>query len=238
MKQRIWELDAFRGLCVLGMVAVHFVYDLVELYALVPWDYSPVFHLVKDWGGILFILLSGICATLGSRSVRRGLQVFACGMLCTAVTAGMYLLDFADVSIVIYFGVLHCLGVCMLLWPLFKKWPAWALALTGAVLAAAGIVLERTVQVSFPWLVPLGILYPGFVSSDYFPLIANLGFFLLGAFLGRTVYGKNASLFPKVRQENPLVRFFTGCGRWSLPIYLLHQPVLALLFTLVAGVAG
>ena len=34
-KQRIWELDALRGICVLGMVAVHFVYDLVELYALV-----------------------------------------------------------------------------------------------------------------------------------------------------------------------------------------------------------
>ena len=35
MKQRIWELDAFRGICVLGMVVVHFVYDITELYSLV-----------------------------------------------------------------------------------------------------------------------------------------------------------------------------------------------------------
>ena len=33
MKKRVWELDAFRGLCVLGMVLIHFVYDLIDLYA-------------------------------------------------------------------------------------------------------------------------------------------------------------------------------------------------------------
>ena len=35
MKKRIWELDALRGLCVIGMVAVHLVYDLAVMYRVV-----------------------------------------------------------------------------------------------------------------------------------------------------------------------------------------------------------
>ena len=31
MKKRIWELDAARGICILGMIVVHAVYDMVEL---------------------------------------------------------------------------------------------------------------------------------------------------------------------------------------------------------------
>ena len=77
MKKRIWELDALRGVCILGMVIVHFVYDLVELYALVPMAYPAWFAFIKDWGGVLFLLLSGTCATLGSGRTRRGCVVFA-----------------------------------------------------------------------------------------------------------------------------------------------------------------
>ena len=81
MKKRVWELDAFRGLCVLGMVIVHFVYDLIDLYALVDWSYPQWFLFVMKWGGLLFILISGICATLGSRCVRRGVIVLLCGLI-------------------------------------------------------------------------------------------------------------------------------------------------------------
>ena len=35
MKKRIWELDAFRGICILGMVVVHLLFDMVYLYRLV-----------------------------------------------------------------------------------------------------------------------------------------------------------------------------------------------------------
>ena len=233
MKKRIWELDALRGLCILGMVIVHFVYDLVELYALVPMEYPKWFAFVKDWGGVLFLLLSGTCATLGSGHTRRGLLVFACGMVCTAVTLGMYLLGFSGKEIIIYFGVLHCLGVCMLLWGGFRKLPTWALGVLGAALTAAGLWL-RTRYVSFPWLIVLGFVPDWFASSDYFPLLPNLGFFLLGAVLGRTVYRQKTTRLPKVNAESPALRFLTLCGRHSLGIYLLHQPILAGIMTLAA----
>lgn len=225
MKKRIWELDAFRGICILGMVIVHFVYDINKLYGIVQWELPELFLFVQDWGGLLFLLISGISATLGRRSVKRGLVVLGCGLIVTAVTYGMYRFGFSK-SIIIYFGVLHCLGICMILWWLFKRLPSWVLLPLAAAMIAAGLYLDTVVLVDYPWLVPVGFMFPGFTSSDYFPLLPNLGYFLLGAVVGRTVYRKKETLLPMVKESNGIVRFLTFCGRQSLWIYLLHQPIL------------
>ena len=230
MKKRIWELDALRGLCILGVVVVHLIFDLVDLYGIVKWEYPSWFSFIKDWGGIIFILLSGICVTLGSHSVRRGLIVFGCGMICTAVTFYMTKLDF-DPSIIIYFGVLHCLGTCMVLWPTYKSMPWRGLLLHGLVLAVLGLYLDKLIMgydlvTTNHYLMPLGLYWRGFASSDYFPLLPHLGFFLIGAALGKTLYKHKASLMPKVKGKNPILRFFCFCGKQSLWIYLLHQPIL------------
>ena len=232
MNKRIWELDAFRGICILGMVIVHFIYDLTDLYGIIRWDAPVLFSFVQNWGGLLFLLLSGICATLGSRSVRRGIIVFACGMICTAVTAGMYLLNMADKYIIIYFGVLHCLGLCMILWAAFKKLPAWCMGLLGVAMVILGFWFQ-TLRVEATWLFPLGLLNRGFASSDYFPLFPNLGYFLLGSVLGRILYRSKQTLLPQVNTQTPILRFLGFCGRQSLLIYLLHQPILSLICTLI-----
>ncbi len=233
MKKRIWELDVLRGVCILGMVAVHLIYDLQTFFSLPFLADSQLFAIIKQWGGVLFLLISGICVTLGSHPVRRGLIVFACGLICSAVTAGMYALHMADKSIIIYFGVLHCLGVCMLLWPLLKRLPVWALGLVGLGLSVLGLWISGNVLVDFPWLIPLGLVPGDFVSSDYFPLLPNLGFFLVGAFLGKTLYRKKETLLPRVNPGNPVLAFFTLLGKWSLPVYLLHQPVITGLLYLI-----
>lgn len=233
MKKRIWELDVLRGVCILGMVVVHLIYDLQTFFSLPFLADSRLFEVIKQWGGVLFLLISGICVTLGSHPVRRGLIVFACGLICSAVTAGMYFLNMADKSIIIYFGVLHCLGVCMLLWPLFKRLPVWALGLLGLGLTVLGLWISGNVVVDFPWLIPLGLVPGDFASSDYFPLLSNLGFFLVGAFLGKTLYRKKETLLPRVNPANPVLAFFTLLGKWSLPVYLLHQPIITGLLYLI-----
>lgn len=227
MQKRIWELDALRGLCVLGMVAVHLIYDLVELYGIIEWEYPLAYRLLQQWGGVLFLLISGISVTLGRHHIRRGLMVIGGGLLCTAVTVGMYFLKFADSGIIIYFGVLHCLGVCMLLWHTVRKAPVWLLAVLGALLVGLGLWFQGLPRVDTMWLIPLGLLPKGFQSSDYFPLLPHFGFFLLGAVLGRTVYRQKKTLLPKVNDRNVALRFLQGCGKQSLWIYLLHQPVLS-----------
>ncbi len=227
MKKRIWELDAFRGICVLGMVIVHFVFDLTELYRIVDWDIPTWFAFAQRWGGVLFLLISGISATLGSRSVRRGLIVLAGGMAVTIVTYCMYKYFHFTKDIIIYFGVLQCLGCCMIFWWVFKRLPTWLLSIIGLLLVAAGLYLDTVILVDHPWLVPLGFIFPEFASSDYFPLLPNLGFFLLGAVLGRTVYRKKQTLLPQVSERNPIVSSLCLIGKQSLWVYLLHQPILA-----------
>ena len=225
MKKRIWELDAFRGLCLIGMIGVHLVYDLTVLYKIITWQPPDIFVFVQRWGGLLFLLLSGICVTLGSHSARRGIIVFIAGLIVSAVTYGMYRFGFAGKSIVIYFGVLHCLGVCMLLWSCFRKLPWWALAILGCALAILGLYF-RTLTVENPWLFPLGLTTQSFVTSDYFPILPNLGYFLIGAVLGKTLYRRKETLLPGVDPKNPILRFLQWMGRQSLWIYLLHQPIL------------
>ena len=226
-KHRIWELDAFRGICILGMVFVHLMYDLADLYRIIDWDYPLWFDIMKNWGGVLFVLLSGICATLGRRSVRRGLIVLLCGLIVSAVTYSMYRFFYFHKSIIIYFGVLHCLGTCMILWWLCKRLPTWVLAILGAILIVVGLYLRNIYPVDHLWLIPLGILSRGFQTSDYFPLLPNFGYFLMGAVIGRTLYRKKATLLPRVNPKNAVVRVLSFCGRHSLEIYLLHQPLLA-----------
>lgn len=83
-KQRIWELDALRGLCILCMVAIHAFWDL-SAFGGFTFDLPGWFLFCRQYGHILFILLSGpVChaglAQLSARRVcvRRG----PCDLVC------------------------------------------------------------------------------------------------------------------------------------------------------------
>ena len=189
---RIWELDALRGLCILCVILIHLIFDLIYFIGLDL--HLPAWYVfIQQYGGVIFVVLSGCCATLGSRSFRRGCIVFACGMLISLVTFGMYRLGMASRDVIVWFGVLHLLGICMMLYPAYKKLPTQALAAMGVVLVVTGYLISGTV-VEAKFLFPFGFAYEGFASSDYFPLLPHLGWYMLGTVLGRTVYAekKNA----------------------------------------------
>jgi len=222
-KTRIWELDAFRGICIIGVIIVHAVYDMTVIFG-ADFKVPEFYYFIKDYGSLLFILLSGVCVTLGSKSIKRGLVVLGAGVVISLVMAVLTYIDphsFGN----IYFGILHLLGVSMLLYPVFKGLPTWAVALLGLICVGAGFWFDTLNTEGLTPLVALGIEYHGFFAVDHFPVFPYFGYFLIGAVLGRTVYKKGESLLPRFPYENPVCRFFTGCGRHSLWIYLLHQPV-------------
>jgi len=224
-KQRIWELDALRGVMIWCVVFIHLAFDF-DYFLSIDLIKHPILQYCADHFGVTFVILSGLSVTIGRRSVRRGLQVFGCGMVITAVTLGMYLLKMADRFLIIYFGVLHLLGVCMMLWPIFRKLPWWALLLIGTAFVGLGHWFD-TLHVQQSWLFPLGLRTIYFCSGDYFPLFPHLGWFLLGASLGKLVYKHKQSKlpFPALAECFPM-RFFRFCGRHSIWIYLAHQPIL------------
>lgn len=235
-KPRIWELDALRGVCILCVIVVHFLFDL-SFFGGLDLTLPAWYVFLQEYGGAIFVVLSGVCVTLGSKSVRRGLIVFACGMLITAVTYGMYRLGMSGADVVVKFGVLHLLGVCMLVYPAFKKLPPAMLTVLGLVIAITGYAI-RGIIVPQRWLFPLGLTYEGFTSSDYFPLFPQLGYFLIGAAIGKTAYREKRTLLPGSFQKTGIARFFCWCGRQSLFIYLLHQPIVYGLLELVLLLRG
>ena len=232
-KQRIWELDALRGLCILCVIVVHFLFDLQYFIGL-ELTLPGWFLFVQQYGGVIFVILSGCCATLGTRSFRSGVIVFGAGMLISLVTAGMYGLGLADRTVIVWFGVLHLLGLSMMLYPVLKKLPSVPMAVLALVIILTGYAITGTV-VETHLLFPFGLVYHGFYSSDYFPIFPQLGWFLLGVVLGRTVYAGKQTLLPGRAQDFFLLRFLRWCGRQSLFIYLLHQPLLYGVLELLAA---
>lgn len=231
-RERIWELDALRGLFILCMTVIHLPGNLAQFGGLEMGTFPAWWGVVSTYGHILFILISGICVTLAARSFRRGVVVFGAGLLISYVTLYMELvMDMGTMRI--WFGMLHMLGACMMLYPIFKKLPPWALLLIGISMVGLGLWL-RTFRISVDFLFPLGLrgnkIYRG---RDYFPLFPGMGWFLIGAFLGKTLYRRKTTLLPKVNSHNPILRFFQFCGRHSLFIYLAHQPVFTLISLLI-----
>ena len=218
-RERVWELDFFRGICIVGVVIVHIVFDL-QYFMNMKLDTPLLFDIIQKYGSLLFILISGICVTLGHRSIKRGLIVFACGMLITVVT---YFVTRSDTDMV-WFGILHLLGICMLMYPLLKNIPNSVLILIALITIVLGYWFQ-TFSIPVKWLFPLGLVSPTFGSGDYFPVFPNLGYFIIGILLGRTVYREKKSILPKVRASNPVIRAFSFLGRHSLWIYLGHQPL-------------
>ncbi len=54
MSKRIWELDALRGLALLGMMGIHFVYDLVDLFGVWNWQQPAWYCFSKTTTALCF----------------------------------------------------------------------------------------------------------------------------------------------------------------------------------------
>ena len=129
--------------------------------------------------------------------------------------------------------VLFTVGLCYGAGLFVEKHPGKsAKAVFAAAAIWAGFYLTENAATDSYWLLPFGVMPWGLVTADYFPLLPYLGFFLLGAVLGKLLYRKKESLLPGVNEKNPIVAVLCWCGRNSLWIYLAHQPLLVGILTL------
>ena len=156
---RIWEVDAVRGFLILCVIVSHTLFYssiMLDLFTI-----PPAVRYVMAYGGALFVILSGLSSTLGTHSFRRGVIVFAGGMILTLGSYIGVLMGWLEEDMIIRFGVLHLLGICMMLAPLLKKLPSWALLVLGAALVVVGYWLEgQPPLVNTRYLFPLGLRDP------------------------------------------------------------------------------
>lgn len=245
LSRRVWLLDELRGLFIILMVLYHMFYDLVYIF-----DVNiPAFQWgITTWIQLLiagmFVFLSGIASRFSRNNLKRGAQCFGLGMVMTLATA-----LFMPSQLVV-FGVLHMLGVCMMLFalcrPLLDKIPP----LWGMIICALLFFLTFNTQSGYwgmagwsfqlpeawystPLLFWAGFPNPQFWSSDYFPLLPWVFWFLGGNFAGVFVKDNRC---PKWFYQ-PHSRAFAFLGRNTIFVYLLHQPVvygvLAIIFSII-----
>ena len=233
LKERFWEIDFLRGIAIIMMVIYHIIFDLnyFEIYATDLYS-APVLIFLYPIG-TTFLLLVGISLTLSYskaqktlakkqlqlKFLKRGLIVFGLGLIITLATWICLKEGF------IIFGILHCIGVSIILaYPLIKY--RFENLIIGMILIIIGILL-RTMRFDFNWMLWLGFIPSRFYTLDYFPLLPWLGVILLGIFIGNTLYKDNNRKFKlKDISQNIAIRFMCFLGRHSLIIYMLHQLII------------
>ena len=177
----------------------------------------------------VFVLLAGVSLTLSyarpaaqrlgfRKYLQRGGGVFALGMLITLITRLVVGQEF------VVFGILHLIGVGIILsYPFLRH--RWLSLFCGLLITGAGFFTTKIVVV-YPWLLWLGLQYQGFSSVDYTPLVPWFGLMLIGIFMGPSLASIGRSVWHGSSSEYRLpTKALVGCGRHSLLIYFVHQPI-------------
>lgn len=235
-RPRIQVLDELRGIAIFCMIFFHAFYTIGYFFN-VQWGVELVkfFYPAEPYFAGLFIVISGIACNLSHSNLERGVKL---ALISAAVTLVTY---FAlGEKAMISFGILHMLAACMLLYGLSNKYLKLIPSIIGIIFniimfiftfnveaGKAGIPFLFSFDLPKEWyttrfLFMFGFTYDGFSSSDYFPLFPWMFLFFAGAYLGRIGVKKK---FPKFMFKKR-IPFFSFLGRYSLLIYLAHQPVI------------
>lgn len=241
--ERYRLIDTLRGIALVNMAAFHFCYDYFVIYGNdVKWAARPASVVWERLICCTFILLSGVSLNFSRHACRRGLIVSVCGLAVTLVTL------IAMPEELILFGVLTCIGLCMLLTQALRRLLERCHPFAGAAACfllfgffyglprgflgffdTALVMLPEQLYCFRP-LALLGLPDADFVSSDYFPLLPWLFLFVCGFFVWRAVI--------RLHGERFFLRGVPGLnwlGKYSLWIYMAHQPVLMGLCVLLFG---
>jgi len=236
-KRRFIEIDLLRGIAILLMIFGHILWDL-DHFGLFPMN-NAIYSFLQKIVPPLFFILAGMSVLVSRKKkqltpdgekryteglIVRGLKLFTLGMFLTI--ASLFIMPEKPV----FFGVLHCIGLSIVLCAFLLKYRIYNAVLAG-VIFFAGFIFSN-MSVSAPSLLHLIVgIAPADIwkyTVDYFPLVPWLGFTLLGVAIGDCLYCGNTRRFrlPDLSNYKP-AKMFSWLGQHSLVIYLIHQPVIA-----------
>ncbi len=228
---RIVALDVARGLAVAAMVAFHFIWDLGN-FGYIDRDF-PYSLGVKAFGhtiAIAFLLVSGVSLVL-AREKATGWLPFWRRFVIVAGAAGLVSFGtwLAFPPAFVFFGILHCIAIASLLAAplLFLPWP---IALLAAVVASLAPLVYSSASFNTPWLAWIGFPTLEPLTYDYRPLAPWSGALFAGVAVAQFWRARAMPTFGNGFKEGVP----SWLGRHSLGIYLLHQPALFGVFSLLA----
>ena len=237
---RIAAIDALRGLAILAMIVYHFSWDL-SYFGLTSVDVvqDPGWKAFARTIAGSFIGLVGFSLVLATRNgvrwhpyLRRLAIIVGAALL---VTLGTWYL-FPDAFV--FFGILHLIAFASVAALPFLRLPTPIVILVGAVVLALPFFFTDEVF-SNPLLWWVGLTPHPPNTVDYVPVFPWFAMTLFGIVAGRLFlrFGSGSS-FARWVPKDILGRTAIGAGRWSLPIYLVHQPILIGILTVVAPLAA
>ena len=232
-------IDVFRGIAIAMMIVFHFCYDLTEFkHADFDFYHSPFWLNFRTVIVSLFTFIVGIGLHLAHRNglkwhkfIRRSGIILGCALLISITTR------FTNDERFIAFGILHFIFVASMLGAAFIRL-YWANLFIGLILLLVANLYQNPLfhQVHLQWI---GFMEYKPATDDYAPLLPWFGVVLLGMFFARwAITEKHFSLIQRWQPGSVLTRTLAIAGVYSLPIYMLHQPLFLGLLKLHKILAG
>ncbi|WP_011578600.1 MULTISPECIES: heparan-alpha-glucosaminide N-acetyltransferase [Chelativorans] len=225
--QRVVAIDVARGLAIAGVVLFHIVWDLEFTGIINGVARHPVWLAFGRSLAGTFMFLVGVSLVLAHRETihvraftRRLFSITAYAMVITLVTWFVFPESF------IFFGILHAIAAATLLGALFLR------ASPLVCLGAATIVLMLPFVADAPafntrWLAWIGFAERPPPSNDFVPIFPWVGVTLLGMASAKLfAYRREQGSLGDQPMQGWLARILVWMGNRSLPIYLVHQPIL------------
>lgn len=266
-KERVWEIDALRGLLILCMLAWH-LYFTVEAFCIngyynidpYKWiDTTDPFHCWFDWGpdGVIFVpkwirilnhlikpgvdtffLISGVSCIFSRDNMRSTIRLLIAGFFMTFFTYGLYRWT-GELSRFMRFGPLLCYAFCHLIYTVFLEKRGDKIVLLVAVIALATGYAIRYIPIHANTLLlfPLGIHPDGMTTGEYTPILPMLGWLLMGVLIGRKYYSEKKTIWPKASLDKA-TRGLQWLGRYSGYVYIGHIMVYTFGFTAAGKLLG
>lgn len=227
-RPRFAIIDISRGVAIIAMVAYHLCWDL-SYFRFIAADVGYDAHWVVIARSILatFLLLAGVSLVLGhGRGIRwaafwrRWLFVVAGALAITVATF------FAFPDSFVYFGVLHAIALFSVLALPFLAAPLWLAIIVALVVIGLPFLYSDALfnEKLWSWIGFWQVPPP---ANDLVPVFPWFGVVLLGIVATRLVLASSlAERLARIQPSGRLPRLLAFMGRWSLLIYLLHQPLL------------
>ena len=224
--ERIHLLDFIRGVAIIGMIVYHAAFNYTVFYNIdISFLDTVLCEIIRIMLAMAFIIIAGISTKLSQRLILRGFTVVGAALIVSLVTF------FVTPNLVIRFGILHFMGVAMLITALCKKVLVTIPRKIALPLFAALFFITKflfPIRVDWEILFPFGLISNNFMSADYYPLIPWIFAFFFGTYLTEPLIKHQAPQWVYYF-KSPIVNFL---GRHSLLVYLIHQPILWGLFWL------
>lgn len=227
-RQRFAVIDIARGVAIIAMAAYHLCWDL-SYFRFIAADVGYDQNWVIIARSILaaFLFLAGVSLVLGHGKAirwrsfwRRWVFVVAGALIITVATWFAFPVSF------VYFGVLHAIALFSLMGLAFVRAPLWLVVIAALAFILPGFFFADPLfnEKQWSWL-GFWVIPPP--TNDLVPVFPWFGAVLIGILAMRLVLASGlAAKLAAIQPKGRLPRVLSFLGRWSLLIYLLHQPLL------------